>query len=172
MHAFEPVPVLPEPGVAIGGRLGQEAERGAAVEAEFEQLFRPRLLLRLLAEQREGELVARIEQRNGVFARAGALGNSPHLLGIGGIMLGDRLAPPRGLGKGRVAIEARGGEAAQIRRDIVGDFLRKSPAMGETACMRVASVVSSAIAVMSPHIADRRDACSVSRAISAPWLRT
>src|SRR5499427_5736470 len=67
MHAFEPVPVLPEPGVAIGGRLGQEAERGAAVEAEFEQLFRPRLLLRLLAEQREGELVARIEQRNAVF---------------------------------------------------------------------------------------------------------
>ena len=35
MHAFEPVPVLPEPGVAIGGRLGQEAERGAAVEAEL-----------------------------------------------------------------------------------------------------------------------------------------
>jgi len=52
--------------VAIGGGLGQKAERGAAVQAEFEQFFLP--LLRLLAEQREGELVARIEQRNGVFA--------------------------------------------------------------------------------------------------------
>src|SRR5262249_4754873 len=37
-----------------------------------------------------------------------------------------------------VPIKARGGEAAQIRRDIVGDFLRKPPAMGEPARMRVA----------------------------------
>src|SRR5215831_13493194 len=138
MHAFEPVPVLPEPGVAIGGRLGQEAERGAAVEAEFEQLSLRRALLCLLAEQREGELVARIEQRDGVFALPAAVGNSPHLLGIGAIVRGDRLAPSAGLNEGFVPIKARGGEAAQIRRDIVGDFLRKPPAMGETARVRVA----------------------------------
>src|SRR5262249_12955253 len=136
MPAFEPVPVLPEPSVAIGGCFGQEAEGGAAVEVEFKQLFLP--LLRLLAEQREGELVARIEQRNGVFALPAAVGNSPHFLGIRGTVRGDRLAPPRSLGKGLVPLKARGGEAAQIRRHIVGDLARESPAMGEPARMRVA----------------------------------
>ena len=40
MHAFEPIPVLAEPGVAIVGRLGREAEGGAAVGPDFEQLAR------------------------------------------------------------------------------------------------------------------------------------
>ena len=53
-------------------------------------------------------------------------------------MRGDRLAPSAGLNEGFVPIKARGGEAAQIRRGIVGDFSRKPPAMGEPACMRIA----------------------------------
>src|SRR6266851_10240153 len=49
VHALEPVPVLAEPGVAIGGRLRQQAERGAAVGSD--QLSLPGALLgRFLAE--------------------------------------------------------------------------------------------------------------------------
>src|SRR5262249_18169211 len=93
---------------------------------------------RLLAEQREGEFVACIEQRDGVFALPGPLGDPPHLLGIGAVLHRDRLAPARGLNEGRVPIKSRGGEAAQIGRDIVGDFWREAPAMGEPARVRVA----------------------------------
>jgi hypothetical protein len=53
-------------------------------------------------------------------------------------MHGDRLAPARGLNEGRVPIKSRGGEAAQISRDIVGDFSREAPAMGEAARVCVA----------------------------------
>src|SRR5262249_56090878 len=49
-----------------------------------------------------------------------------------------RCPPPRGFGKGRVPLKARGGEAAKIRCHIVGDLARESPAMGEPARMRVA----------------------------------
>src|SRR5262249_58885773 len=93
---------------------------------------------RLLAEQREGEFVACIEQRDGVFALPGPLGDPPHLLGIGAVMLSDGLAPACGLNEGRVPIKSRGGEAAQISRDIVGDFSREAPTMGEAARVRVA----------------------------------
>ena len=50
----------------------------------------------------------------------------------------DRVAPRLGLGERRIPPEARGGETAQIGRDIVGDFARKSPAVREAAGMRIA----------------------------------
>ena len=69
MHAFEPIPVLAEPGVAIVGRLGRDAEGGAAVGPDFEKLARPGFLLRrLLPEQGERQLVARIEEGDGLLA--------------------------------------------------------------------------------------------------------
>ena len=105
MHPFEPVPILAEPGVAIGRRLRQQTERGAPVGYHFGEL-RGELRPRLLAEQREGELVACIQKRNAVLAFAGSVGNPSHLLGVDTIVRGDRLAPPRGLGESRVAIEA------------------------------------------------------------------
>ena len=53
-------------------------------------------------------------------------------------MHGNCLAPLGGLGEGRVPIEAGGGEAAQISRNIVGDFPRKPPAVGKAAGVRAA----------------------------------
>ena len=110
MHACEPIPVLAEPGVAVGRRLRQQGERGAAIGTDERR--RSRGSQRLLAEQREGEFVARIEQRDGILALAGALGNSPHLFGIGAVVHRNRLAPPRRLGESLIAIEPRGGETA------------------------------------------------------------
>ena len=127
MHAFEPVPVLAEPGVAIGGYLRLEAEGGAAVGADLQQLSRGTWLRRLLSEQGESELIARIEQRDGRFALAAAFGNSAHLLGIG---RGSGRRSPRATvaasAKACVAAEARGREPAQIGLDIVGDFPRQT----------------------------------------------
>jgi uncharacterized protein YjbI with pentapeptide repeats len=132
--------------VAVGGRVGQQPESGAAVGADVEQrafdrALRRRLrrhLLRLLAEQGEGQLVARIQQRDGGFALARALGDAPHLLAVGGVLRGDRAAPPLGLDEGGLATEARGGEPGEVGRDIVGDFSRESPAVREPAGMGVA----------------------------------
>src|SRR5262249_39358157 len=111
-------------------------ERGAAIGRD--ELSNRRGRPRLLAEQREGEFVACIEQRDGVFALPASLGDPPHLLGIGAVVLSDGLAPARGLNEGRVPIKARGGDAAQISRDIVGDFSREATAMAEPACVCVA----------------------------------
>ena len=74
VHALEPVPVLAEPGVAIGGDLA------AAGRTWCSRRPRPHtscfaLSRRLLAEQGECELIACIEQRDRHFALAGAFGN-------------------------------------------------------------------------------------------------
>src|SRR6516225_3013708 len=92
MHASKPIPVLPEPAVTVGGGLGQQAERGAAVRPRrpHRQQFAP---ARLLAEQGEGQLVARIEQRNACFAVPAAVAYAPHFFGIGGTLCGDRQVP-------------------------------------------------------------------------------
>src|SRR5262249_60108827 len=85
--AFEPVPVLAEPGVAVSRRLRSEAERRAAVGPGRKQLTLDPLAARsLLAEQREGELIARIEQRNRVLALARAIRNSPPFPRLGGVL--------------------------------------------------------------------------------------
>src|SRR6266478_10034328 len=100
MHAFEPIPVLAEWLASIGGHLRQQAERGAAVGRDLDELC-GWLPSRLLPEQREGELVARIEKRDVILALARSVGNAPHLLGIGAVMPRDRLAPARRLGESR-----------------------------------------------------------------------
>ena len=139
VHAFQPVPVLAEPGMAILGHLGLEAKSGAAVRPDFEKLARPgSLLRRLLPEQRERQLVARIEQGDGLLALAGAVDNATHFLGVARTLLGDRLAPDLGLGESAIAIEPGSGEPAQIGRDIGGDVLRESPPVSQAARMRVA----------------------------------
>jgi uncharacterized protein YjbI with pentapeptide repeats len=146
VHALEPIPVLAEPGVAVGGGVGQKPEGGAAVganlgERTFDRALRrrlPRGLLGLLAEQREGQLVARVQQRDGRFALARSVGDAPHLLVVGGVLRGDRVPPSLGFDEGLIATEARGREPAQICRDIVGDFSREAPAVREAAGMRVA----------------------------------
>ena len=123
----------------ILGHLGLEAESGAAVGPDFEKLARPgSLLRRLLPEQRECQLVASVQQGDGLLALAGAVGNATHFLGIARTLLGDRLAPDLGLGEGPVAIEPGSGKPAQIGRDIGGDVLRESPPVSQAARMRVA----------------------------------
>ncbi len=137
VHALEPIPVLAEPGMAIGGRLGCEAECGAAVGPYRQQ---PALLPlgRFLSEQGEGELIARIEKRNDHVVLAGAFGNSPHFLGIGDALGGDRVAPARGLGQGLVAAQSGERETAKVGVDVAGDLLREPPSVGEPARVRVA----------------------------------
>src|SRR5258706_13625740 len=117
MHAFEPIPVLAEPRAAIGGHLRQQAERGAAVGRDLDELCGS-LPSRLLPEQREGELVARIEKRDVILALARSVGNAPHLLGIGAVMPRDRLVPPRRLAESRPPMEAGGGEPPRISSGI------------------------------------------------------
>src|SRR5207247_9433877 len=71
MHPCEPIPILAGPAVAIGGGIGREPERGAAVGSEREQLA----LARFLPKQGERQLVARIDERNARFALAAAIGD-------------------------------------------------------------------------------------------------
>jgi hypothetical protein len=79
--------------VAIGGGFGQEAERGAAIRCD--QLCSRGGSPRLFAEQRESELVARIEKRDGVFALSRSFRNPLHFFGVGAVLRGDSLAPSR-----------------------------------------------------------------------------
>ncbi len=79
VHTFEPVPVLAEPGVPIGGDFRQKPEGRAAVGADGEQFLAG---LGILAEEREGKLVARIEDGDLGFAPPGALGDAGHLRAV------------------------------------------------------------------------------------------
>ena len=95
-------------------------------------------VLRLLPKERESKLVTSIEKGDALLALARTIRNPSHLLGVGTVMRGDRLAPSRRLGECRVPVKPRRGEAAKISRDIVGDLSCKSLAMGETARVGVA----------------------------------
>src|SRR5262249_56416695 len=117
-------------------RLRQQAERGAAVGPDREQLASAGAFLgRFPAEQGEGELVARVEERNDRLALAAARGDAAHLLGITGALRSDRLPPPLGFGEGGVALEAGSRETPQIGRDVVGDLRCEAPTVGEAAVM-------------------------------------
>jgi hypothetical protein len=164
MHALEPVPVLAEPGMAIRGGLGQQAERGAAVGSDSDQL----LPHRLFAEQGEGELIAGIEKRNGRLGLASAVGNSPHFFGVVGSKAGDGLAPPVGLDIRIVALKARGREAAEISLDVLSYFLGEPAAVREAAGMRVARGRQERYC---GHGCSSSDACIASRLMSALWSR-
>src|SRR5262249_57010189 len=115
MHACEPVPVLAEPGVVVGGHLRQQAEGGAAVGRDLRQLcdaLRPRLL----PKERESQLVTSIEKRDALLALARTIRNPSHLLGVATVMRGDRLAPSRRLGECRVLANPRRIEAPIVCR--------------------------------------------------------
>jgi len=59
-----------------------------------------------------------------------------HFVGIRGALRNDRREPALGLGEGPIAIEAGGGEAAQISLDVVGDLSRETAPVREPAGMR------------------------------------
>ena len=120
--------------MAVGGGLGQHAEGGAAVRPGGEQPA----AARLLPEQGEGKLIARIEQRDAGFAFAAALGDAAHFVGIGGTFRRDRLEPLLRLGKGLVADKPRRRETGQIGLEIIRDFPRKAAAVRQSAGIGIA----------------------------------
>jgi len=144
--------------MAILGHLGLEAESGAAVGPDFEKLARPGALLRrLLPEQRECKLVARVEQGDGLLALAGAVGNATHFVGVARTLLGDRLAPDTGLGEGPIAIEPGSGEAAQIGRDIAAmSCANRRPCARPRACASPSVVRNGTLGMVSSGRALRR----------------
>jgi hypothetical protein len=87
----------------------------------------------VLAEQGEGKLVARIEQRDRLIALVRADRDPAHFLGVVTILLPDSFEPLRRLREGRGPVETGGGEAAQIGLHVARDFLAKTPAVREAA---------------------------------------
>src|SRR5262249_31183128 len=129
MNGLEPIPVLPQPGMAIGSDRGHQAEGGATVGTDCEQ-FLPH---RLATGQRESKLVAGIEEGNGAFALTGAIGNAAHFFRIRRIHSCNCLAPALRFGNRRLPAEPGSSKPAQIALDVLRNLPAETLAVGKPA---------------------------------------
>ena len=116
MHAFEPIPILAKPGVAIRGHVRQQAEGRAAVGFAGGGL----LASGILAEDHESDLVACVQERNRSLRLPGSGGDTAHFLGVFRVLRLHRLLPSQRFVEGLIDRQARGAETLQVGIQVVG----------------------------------------------------
>ncbi len=123
--------------MSAGACLGQNAERGAAVGVVCEGGIV--VCLRLVAEQAERDLVARVEHCDIAERQLRTVGDPSHLLGVVRILLAHDGDPSFTLSARSLRIEAAGREAGEVGVDVLRDLHAQRATVGQAAFIGIAA---------------------------------